>query len=423
MLKKIHLLNLLLFTIAFQAQTISTIAGSTQGYQDGNSTTAEFNVPIGMTVDIDGNIYVADYYNHKIRKITPNGVVSTFAGSTQGYADGEADIAQFNHPQYITIDNVGNLYVSDLVNSKIRKITPAGVVSTFAGTSVGTADGHVSVAQFSGTAGIAFDSQGNLFVADNNKIRKIDTSGMVSTLAGSDIAGYADGPGTLAKFNNPLGIAVDSNNIIYVADNVNNKVRMVTPDGIVSTLAGSTIGYEDGTGNLAKFYYPCGVAIDVNNNVYVADTLNNKIRIIDTVGNVTTLAGSTLGYADGSVTEAKFHYPQGLLVNPNGNIYVADTNNYKIRKIIQTLNLNEHNFSNELVLYPNPASEILNIEFPEIFTTKSLIKITDIMGKVIYSNIIESTHTGIDVSNYCKGIYFVSITDGRKTVAQKFMVD
>lgn len=422
MIKKIYLIIFLLFTLAFHAQIVSTIAGSTQGYLDGNSTIAQFNIPIGLTADIEGNIYVADYYNHKIRKIDPNGVVSTFAGSTQGYADGEASEAKFNHPQFIIIDNVGNLYVSDLVNRKIRKITPAGMVSTFAGTSVGTADGHVSVAQFSGNAGIAFDSQGNLFVADSNKIRKIDTNGMVSTLAGSSMAGFADGSGALAKFNNPLGIAIDTNNIIYVADNVNNKIRMVTPDGVVSTLAGSTAGYEDGAGNLAKFNLPCGVAIHLNGNVYVTDILNNKIRKIDTVGNVTTLAGSTLGYADGSVTEAKFYYPQGIFVDPNGNVYIGDLYNYKIRKITQSLDLIEHNFKSRILLYPNPTTDVLKIEFIGMFTAKSLI-ITDILGKILYSKNIESNHMEINTSEYSKGIYYVSIIDGNKTLVQKFMVE
>lgn len=422
MKKKIHLITFLLFIISLQAQVVTTFAGSTQGYLDSNSTTAQFNVPLGLAADSNGNIYVADYYNHKIRKVAPNGVVSTVAGSTQGYADGEASVAQFNHPNYIAIDNVGNLFVSDLVNHKIRKITPAGTVSTFAGSSMGTADGHVSVAQFMGPAGLAFDSQGNLFVCDYAAVRKIDTNGMVSTFAGSNINGFADGSATVAQFYNPLGIAIDSNNIIYVVDSANNRVRSVTPDGVVSTLAGSTAGYNDGTGNQAKFNGPAGVAIDFNGNVYVGDTSNNKIRKIDTNGNVSTLAGSTFGYADGYGTESQFKYPQGICIDFNGNVYVADTNNYKIRKIIQTLGLNEHDFQNEIMLYPIPTTDFLKIEFKGTFTEKSTINITDIMGKKIYSNTIDSTDIVIDVSSYCKGIYLVSFFDGSKTLVKKFIV-
>jgi ATP-dependent protease HslVU (ClpYQ) peptidase subunit len=422
MAKKIYLIAFINFIISSQAQLVSTVAGSTQGYLDGNSTTAQFNVPLGLAVDINGNIYIADYYNHKIRKITEDGVVSTVAGTTQGYMDGLANIAQFNHPNYIAIDNTGNLYVSDLVNRKIRKITPSGMVSTFAGSSVGTADGHVSVAQFTGPAGLAFDSQGNLFVSDSNRIRKIDTNGIVSTFAGSTSFGFADGLGASARFSNPIGIAIDSNNIIYVCDYANQKVRMVTPEGLVSTLAGSTVGYEDGVGNQAKFNGPCGIATDSNSNVYVTDEINCKIRKIDTNGNVSTLAGSTLGYSDGFGTEAKFKYPAGIFIDPNENVYVGDNQNYKVRKIVQNLNFNEHNFQNEIILYPNPATETLKIEFNGMFMGKSTINIKDIIGKEIYSNIIQSNDIIIDISNYFKGIYFVSIFDGNKTLVKKFIV-
>ena len=210
--------------------------------------------------------------------------VSTFAGSSWGYADGQGTAAQLSSPNGLTIDSVGNFYVADTFNNRIRKITPSGLVSTFAGSSAGFLDGQGTAAQFYRPSGVAIDSSGNLYVADtfNNRIRKITSSGLVSTFAGSGTAAYLDGQGTAAQFYRPSGVAVDSGDNVYVADRVNHKIRKITPDGLVSTFAGSSPGSLDGQGTAARFYNPYGVAIDSGGNLYVADGYNDRIRKITT---------------------------------------------------------------------------------------------------------------------------------------------
>ncbi|MDK2773028.1 MAG: T9SS type A sorting domain-containing protein [Flavobacterium sp.] len=331
--KLFSFLILMISSISF-AQTVTTIAGSAQGYLDGPVATAQFTIPTGVAIDASGNIYVADANNAKIRKISTSGTVSTFAGSTNGYADGTGTAAQFSSPTSITIDASGNLYVADRGNHKIRKITPAGVVSTIAGSTLGYLDDIGTSARFYYPNGVTVDSSGNLYVADggNNRIRKITPTGQVTTLAGSS-SGYVDDIGTAAKFNTPYGIVVDGTGNIYVADWGNHKIRKITQTRVVTTFAGSTGGYADGLATTAKFFMPRGVAIDGLGNVYVADTTNDKIRKISSDGNVTTIAGSTYGFADGAGTAAQFSNPFGLVVDLSGDLIIADTYNDRIRKI------------------------------------------------------------------------------------------
>ncbi len=324
------------FTYTISDVQVTTFTGSTQGFADGTSTVAQFNRPSGIAIDSKNNVYVADYDNHKIRKITSNGVVTTLAGSTQGFADGTGNLAQFNYPSGVAIDSEDNVYVVDSGNHKIRKITPNGVVSTIAGSTGGFTDGEASTAQFFYPYGLAIDSKNNIYVADasNHKIRKITSSGVVSTVAGST-QGFADGIGSTAKFRYPFGIVLDSENNIYVADARTHRIRKITPEGMVSTFAGGTGGFADGSGNIAQFALPWGVSIDSENNIYVADFGNHKIRKITPDREVSTIAGSTQGFGDGVGNSAQFNTPYGVAIDSDNNIYVADGSNHKIRKITQ----------------------------------------------------------------------------------------
>ncbi len=329
--------------LSFGNIDVTTIAGEgTDSFADGNATTAQFNKPTGIAVDNSGNIYVADYKNNKIRKIDSSLNVTTLAGSSFGFADGSGTNAQFKNPYSIALDSSGNVYVADTVNDKIRKIDSSGNVTTLAGSSSGFADGSGTNAQFNKPTGIAIDSSGNVYVADtvNHKIRKIDSSGNVTTFAGSS-SGFADGSGTNAQFNNPKGISIDSSGNVYVADTLNHKIRKIDSSGHVTTVAGSSSGFADGNVTTAQFNLPQGVDVDNNGNIYVADSSNHKIRKIDNFGNVTTLAGSgTDGFADGNATTAKFNVPYAVTVDNNGNIYVVDESNNKIRKIVKSTILN-----------------------------------------------------------------------------------
>ncbi|MDD5058852.1 MAG: NHL repeat-containing protein [Sideroxydans sp.] len=284
-----------------------------------------FRYPSGVVTDKTGNVYVADTANNTIRKITTAGVVTTLAGTAgvRGYADGTGAEAKFYQPSSITIDSTGNIYVTD--NNTLRKITPTGAVTTLAGKKgvIGHADGIGAAASFDSPAGLATDSVGNIYVADagNNTIRKITPTGVVSTLAGiAGVRGHANGTRAAASFYSPTGIATDSAGNIYVS--CDNAIRKITPGGEVTTLAGMSgdRGDTDGTGTAARFNSPTGIATDSASNVYVADYGNSKIRKITPAGVVTTLATS-------------YDFPTDVDADNAGNIYVANTGDGTIRKI------------------------------------------------------------------------------------------
>ena len=267
-------------------------------------------------------------YAQRVRTVAGTGIA--------GFSDGAGAAASFSTPQGVAVDNAGNVYVADSGNHKIRKINSAGVVTTFAGaSSLGDSDGIGIGASFNYPIGIAIDGLGNLYVTDNNKIRKITPFGEVTTLAGTNVAGFSDGTGTAASFNLPQGIAVDNSGNIYVADTNNQKIRKITPSGEVTTLAGSgSIGFDNGNGSEASFNKPEGVAVDGSGNVFVTDTHNHVIRKINSSGEVTTFSGSGIyGIDNGIGSSASFWFPSAIAVDDFGNLYTYD-GSYKIRKII-----------------------------------------------------------------------------------------
>jgi hypothetical protein len=325
--------------------TVSTLAGQAgaTGSTDGTGTAARFFGPADVAVDSAGSVYVADTDNHTVRKVASTGAVTTLAGlaGASGSADGAGAAARFNHPAGVAVDSTGNIYVADTDNDTIRKITPAGVVTTLAGLAgvSGSANGAGTAARFSGPSGIVADSAGDFYVADtlNHIIRKVTSSGAVSTIAGStETSGSADGTGAAASFHGPQGLAVDGAGNLYMADTNNDTIRkVVLSTGAVSTVAGQagTSGSTDGAGGAARFFYPSGVAVDRAGNLYVADTENSTIREVTPAGIVITVAGQAgaSGSADGVGVAARFHFPAGLAVNDAGDLYVADTSNHTVR--------------------------------------------------------------------------------------------
>jgi sugar lactone lactonase YvrE len=308
---------------------------------------ARFHFPMGIAVNVAGDLYVADSSNHTIRKVTATGNVTTMAGSPgkTGSNDGLGGAARFFYPSSTAIDRFGTLYVADVNNHIIRKITAAGNVTTLAGAAgvIGSVDGLGAAARFNRPRGVAVDSSGNVYVADssNHTIRKISAAGSVATLAGAaGQSGSVDGVGATARFLGPTDVAVDSAGILYIADTGNHTIRKVDIDSTVSTLAGTTglRGRADGAGNAATFDGPTGVAVDDGRNVYIADTSNHTIRKISLGGVVTTLAGTagSFGSADGTGADARFHSPTDLAVDPIGNVYVGDTLNCTVRKLTPT---------------------------------------------------------------------------------------
>lgn len=329
---------------------VSTPAGSgTAGFADGTGNAAQFSNPAGVVTNAAGDVFVADRLNHRIRRITAAGVVSTFAGSGDpGFTNGIGTAARFEKPAGLAIDAAQNLYVADEQNHQIRKITPAGVVSVFAGSGIaGFLEGSAATARFLYPTGVAVDADGNVYVADsgNHRIRKISAvDGMVSTHAGTGVAGATDGAVADAQFSTPKALALGAGAALIVADTGNHSIRVIDA-GTVITLAGDgTEGFANGLGTSARFASPGGVSRDVDGVVFVADSGNHRIRRILPDGTVDTLAGSGIaGHLDSPTaalypaTATRFHTPSGVTVDAQGRLFV--TQEGLLRKIARSATL------------------------------------------------------------------------------------
>ena len=333
---------------ATSAGVVTLFAGTagSQGGTNGTGTVARFSKPTGIGRDASNNLYVTDVAGQTVRRITSAAVVTTFAGSNgvSGSTNGSTGTsARFSSPSGVVVDSSGNIFIGDGANGTVRRITSAGAVTTFVGTagSQGSTDGTGAGAMFYRPAGIARDANNNLYVADPvaNTIRKITTGGVVTTLAGySAVVGANDNTGSLAGFRGPSGVVADSSGNLFIADTGNHTIRKVTPAGVVTTFAGlaGTAGSTNATGTSARFNSPNGLAIDSSNNIYVADTGNHTIRKVTSGGVVTTVAGlaGISGSTNATGTSARFNSPAALAVTSAGILYVADTGNYTIRKIV-----------------------------------------------------------------------------------------
>jgi sugar lactone lactonase YvrE len=304
---------------------MEVLAGSGRGgFADGAGAAAQFDGPVGIAKDGEGNIIIADYRNHRVRKITPDGTVSTLAGSgNEGFADGAGAAAQLHYPRGVAVDGKGSIIIADSGNHRVRKVTPDGTVSTLAGSgSAGFADGAGAAAQFYCPFGVAVDGEGSIIIADwgNHRVRKLTPDGTVSTLAGSGRAGFADGAGAAAQFNHPYGVAVDGKGNMIIMDSNNHRVRKVTPDGTVSTLAGSgSSGFADGAGAAAQFNDPRGVAVDGEGSFIIAEYNNKRLRKITPDGTVSTLFACSCAF-------------RGVVIDADGCVVVC-TDEHTVAKI------------------------------------------------------------------------------------------
>ncbi len=382
---------------------------------------------------------MADTKNHRIRKISTSCFVSTLAGSgTNSLVDGTGTGSSFSFPKGITVDGLGNVYIGDFSNNAIRKITPLGVVTTLAGGVLlpGSINGTGSGASFNGPTGLAVDSLGNVYVADyfNHKIRKITSSGVVTTFAGSGAQGYLNGIGTAADFNYPTGVAVDDSGNVFVADYGNDVIRKISPTGIVTTLAGSnTQGSANGTGIATSFNKPYGITIDQLGNVYVGEQGNRLIRKITYSGVVTTLAGGTSSpiYKDGNGTSAGFDFPAGIAIDSSGDeMYVPDVANSLIRKIKITniITVTEPALpTTKGNLYPNPSKDEVYIQLPEEMRNQLVYYsiIYDASGRPVYNYSYEgiSEVVKLNIAGLGKGLYQVYIISGNYNMSEKLIVE
>ena len=345
------------------AGMITTVAGNkvtilTSG-DGGLATAAQLYNPQGIAIDGAGNLYIADTWNYRIRKVYTSGVITTVAGNGVGDVNGNssfsgdgglATAAQLNNPQGIAVDVAGNLYIADTWNHRIRKVDTAGIITTVAGNvyiGFNGDGGLATAAQLSNPQGIAVDGAGNLYIADtwNYRIRKVDTSGVITTVAGNGSTGSNGdgGAATSAQLNNPQGIAVDGAGNLYIADSGNYRIRKVDTVGMITTVAGNGSAGFNGDGGLAtaaQLKYPQGIGVDGAGNLYIADAENHRIRKVDTAGVITTVAGNGMVNADGesnfsgddgAAIAAQLNNPTDIAVDRVGNLYIADSGNRRIR--------------------------------------------------------------------------------------------
>ena len=339
-------------TVTASSYTISTVAGNGTSGSSGDgglATLAELDYPTGVAVDGAGNLFIADTFNARIRKVTPAGAISTVAGNgTRGFSGdgGPATSAELRLPSGIAFDSAGNLFIADETNNRIRKVTAAGTISTVAGN--GTAGfsgdgGPAAAAELFEPEGVAVDSAGNLYIADsiNNRIRKVTAAGTISTVAGNGTQGFSGdgGRAVLAELNQPSGIAVDSAGNLFIADLVNGVIREVTAAGTISTVAGNGMCCFDGDGGLAtsaELFEPWDVAVDAAGNLFIVDSGNYRIRRVTPAGMIGTVAGNgTPGFSGdgGPATSAELRGPQYVALDGTGNVFFSDTNNERIGKL------------------------------------------------------------------------------------------
>jgi sugar lactone lactonase YvrE len=335
-----------------QPGVISTIAGNGIAGYGGESVTATASPiyhPAECAIDGAGNLYISEYANHRVRKISPSGVIVTVVGTgTSGFSGdgGPATLARLNSPYGLAIDAANNLYIVDCMNQRIRKVSPSGIISTVAGTGVagyGGDGGAATAAKLWNPNYITLDNSGNIYVSDNgnHRIRLINTSGIIKTIAGNGIAGYLGdgGQATAARINYPAGVHVDVAGNLYISDFSNNVIRKVTPGGVISTIVGTGVAGSSGDGGAAlsaQLNRPQDVNFDVSGNMYIADTWNEKVRIINPSGVISTFAGTGVtGYSGdgGPAVSAKLNKVDGICFDAAGNLIIADVYNHRVRRI------------------------------------------------------------------------------------------
>ncbi|MCF8368644.1 MAG: T9SS type A sorting domain-containing protein [Bacteroidales bacterium] len=441
---------ILIATVIFQSLNVkaqnyvTTLTGTgTAGFLNGDTSVAEFNRPFGICIDVEGNLYLADAYNHRIRKIGIDGQVTTYAGTgTAGYLDGPADEARFNQPINICLDEDGNMFVSDFLNQRIRKISADMMVTTIAGSGqAGYLDGISEQAMFNYPRGICLDDTGNIYIGDswNHRVRKISTTGIVSTWAGggeamgvSSIGDYVDASDTAARFYTPCELSIDVNNNIFVADAYNHRIRKIDLARLVSTVAGSGGfgpsggGFQNGTATEAQFNVPTACHVTLSGSIFVGDGSNQRVRKISADGMVSTFAGSGMeGFEDGPDSVATFNFPRGTVMDYNQHrLYVVDYNNHAIRIIhlSEITETNEISTSKEFKLYPNPAASDFFLTGGSKVTHVTIQLFNSIGEVVLKKEDISALPIKIDISDLDTGLYYLNLYQGSQLSVIKKLV-
>lgn len=433
-----------------QAPLITTIAGSVSGYSGdgGTATAAKLAYPAAVAIGDSGKLYIADKQNNCIRRISPTGIITTIAGvPTGGYGGdgGPATTARMNAPTGVAVDAAKNIYIADQGNNCIRRVSATGIITTIAGTGTPGYSGDggpATAAMLSTPVALAVDGGGNVFVADqtNNRIRKISTTGIITTVAGSGSMSGFSGDGfaaTAALLSGPAGIAVTGSGALYIVDQMNNRIRMVNPAGVISTVVGSGVsGYTGDGGNAltARLSFPAGVVATDSGYIYIAEGNNNAIRKVDLSGIITTIAGDgSSGFAGdgGAATASRLSAPNSLAVDASGKVYVADAGNNRIRKIAKKpviSGITTPLFVTAPALFPNPNTGSFTLSGMIAGNSQYIeATIVNATGAVVYHTTLPTNNGFIKAtitpdSPLPNGVYVLQLYTSTQTDAIRFVV-
>ena len=438
----LYIIAVLFLGSCIHAQNISTYAGNgISGYSGdgGAATLAWLSNPWAVAVDLGGNVYISDGGTDRVRKVNTSGIITTIAGTgVMGYSGdgGPATLAKLSGPVGVAVDAAGNVYIAETWNRRIRKINSSGVITTIAGNgNLGySGDGGLAtLAELNYPTGVAVDTAGNIYIGDqgNNCIRKVNTGGIITTIAGSGPGGYSGdgGPATLALLSTPAGVAVDAAGNVFIGDLGNQRIRKIDTGGIISTIAGTGVQGFSGDGaaaTLAQLNQPAGVSVDSSGNVYIADFTNSRIRKINSSGIISTIAGTGVqGYAGdgGAATLAQLNQPYGVAVDVTGNIFIADYFNQRIRKINAPTGVNDLSIENDIFIYPNPNNGTFQLQIENEIKNGEIVFINSVGQKVYYQAVSEGVNK-ITTNKLSKGLYnYILLSDKQKIKIGKIVIE
>ena len=429
---------LLSFGYVGPAQIITTIAGggTVVGGDGGMATDCSLETPTGVAVDGAGNFYICERDAHRVRKVNAAGVITTFAGTgVAGYSgdSGPASSAKLTSPYCIAVDASGVVYIGDA--STVRVVNTAGIISTIAGSGVvgfGGDGGPATLAQLNGPSGLAVDHSGNIYVADkkNHRLRKVGTDGNITTIAGTGSVSFnGEGiPATTANLYEPSGVTIDAAGNLFVLEYINPRVRKITTSGIITTIAGNgTTGYsgDGGTAASATFDRPIGIVSDKNGDVYIGATFNNRIRKVHTNGVITSVVGNGFpGSAGdgGPATAAQLHAPTGVAIDAAGNLFVCSFYGNKVRKITNIVGAVNYNTCQSVAgieTFPNPSAGSFSVRVSSTESSSMSIVVTDLLGRQVLTK-SASTNTDVPIDmNVANGWYVVAAIVNSRVLSEK----